>query len=262
MQSEIYGIDTPENVTFGYEISGLGSRFLAALVDSLTLAALLTVTYMATIAFLVTPPGRAFSELLGDWIVAGYFLITFAMLWGYYIFFELAWNGQSLGKRWLGLRVIRTDGMPITVVESVVRNLVRVIDFLPLYYGVGVVLMMLNSTSRRLGDLAAGTVVVKERKDITLSRLARAAAPATVHHPELISMLGDPATWPLERLTSDDMYVVKEFLFRRASLFNRAALALRLAARLGRQLDVAPPDTPQASEAFLEQIAALDSGKP
>lgn len=255
MQSEIYGVDTPENVTFGYEISGLGSRFLAALVDSLVLTVLLIVIYLATIAFLLSPPGKFISEMLGDWVAAIYFLITFALLWGYYIWFEIIWNGQSPGKRWLGLRVIRTDGLPITLVESVVRNLVRLVDFMPLYYGVGVVVMMLNSQARRLGDLAAGTVVVKERKDVTLSALGQAAQPVTVHNAELIAPLGDPAAWPLERLTEDDLYVVKEFLARRSRLINRAPLAVRLAARFGERLDLPPPATPQACETFLEQVA-------
>ena len=259
MQSEIYTVDTPENVSFGYEISGLGSRFLAALVDSLLLAILLLVTYMTTVAFLLTPPGTALSKALGDWIVAIYFLITFAFLWGYYIWFEIIWNGQSPGKRWLGLRVIRTDGMPITLVESVVRNLVRVVDFLPLYYGLGVVVMMINAQSRRLGDLAAGTLVVKERKDVTLPALSKVAAPVIVHNPELIAALGAPTVWPVERLTDDDVYLVKEFLARRDSLLNRAPLAVKLAARLGTRLDRTPPATPQACETFLEQLAALDA---
>ncbi len=258
MESEIYSIETPENVTFGYQLAGMGSRFLAALVDSLVILILLMVIYLATIAFLVSPLGQAFGETLGDWVIAIYFLITFGILWGYYIFFELIWNGQSLGKRWAGLRVIRTDGLPITLVESVIRNLVRIIDFLPLYYGVGVVVMMINAQWRRLGDLAAGTVVIKERKDVTLKALGQVTVPITVHHPELITPLGNPATWPFERLSRDDLYVVKEFLVRRPNLLNRAPLAVRLAAKLCQQLDLPAPSTPQTAETLLEQLAALD----
>lgn len=257
MQTNNYEIDTPENVVFDYEISSLGSRFLAAVLDHLTLAILLFIIYLVTIAFLVTSSGQPIAEWLGDWLVAVYFLMTFAVLWGYYIFFELIWNGQSLGKRWLGLRVIRTDGMPVTLVESIVRNLVRAVDFLPLYYGLGVVVMLISAQSRRLGDLAAGTLVVKERRGVTLASLAQAAAPAVVHHPELIVALGDPAAWPLGRLSQDEMYAVKEFLARRSNLINRASLALRLAARLSAQLELASPATPQAAETLLEQLAAL-----
>jgi uncharacterized RDD family membrane protein YckC len=259
----MYSIETPENVNLGYEIAGLGSRFLAAVVDSLVITLLLVVTYLATIAFLITPLGETLSGWLGDWIVAIYFLITFALLWGYYIFFEIVWNGQSLGKRWFGLRVIRTDGMPISIVESVVRNLVRIVDFMPLYYGLGVAVMLLNASARRLGDLAAGTVVVKERQDVTLAAIGKAAAPFIVRSPDpLIAALGDPAAWPIERLADNDFYVVKEFLRRRHGLLNRAALAVKLAARLCQQLDLALPTgpwTPRACEAFLEQLAALEA---
>ncbi|MEK7327557.1 MAG: RDD family protein, partial [Chloroflexota bacterium] len=97
------------------------------------------------------------------WLVAIFGLISFAFFWGYYILFEMLWNGQSPGKRWVGLRVIRTDGTPITLTESIIRNLVRLVDFLPAYYGVGVVTMFINEQSRRLGDLAAGTLVVHDR---------------------------------------------------------------------------------------------------
>ncbi len=99
-----------------------------------------------------------------SWIVAILGLISFILLWGYYIFFEILWNGQSPGKRWVGLRVIRIDGTPITLSESIIRNLVRIIDFLPTAYGVGVVTMFINTNSRRVGDLAAGTIVVHDRE--------------------------------------------------------------------------------------------------
>ncbi len=257
MQSEIYGFETPENVTLGYELAGLGSRFLAALVDSLAMAILLIIAYLTTLAFLLSPPGQAMYKMLGDWVVAIYLLFTFAVLWGYYIFFEIIWNGQSLGKRWLGLRVMRTDGRPVTLIESMVRNLVRIVDFLPAYYGVGIVVMLLSAQSRRLGDLAAGTLVVKERKEVTLSSLGQVAAPVVVQRADWIAALGDPSAWPLDRLTEDDLYIVKEFLARRPHLINRASLAIRLAAQLSERLELPPPATPQASETFLEQLAAL-----
>jgi len=108
--------------------------------------------------------------------VAVYVLVTFAIFWGYYIVFEMAWNGQTPGKRWIGLRVIKVNGYPISLVDSTIRNLVRVVDFLPAYYGLGVIAMFANAQARRLGDFAAGTVVVKERKEVTLESLRPPAA--------------------------------------------------------------------------------------
>lgn len=249
-------IDTPENVTFGYRVAGIGSRFLAALVDSTLIVVLLVLTSLLFWLLLIIleqtgivslsdaagGPGR-----LAAWLAAGLGLLSFAFLWGYYILFELLWNGQSPGKRWVGLRVIRTDGAPITLVESIVRNLVRLIDFLPAYYGIGVVVMFIHSQSRRLGDLAAGTLVVHDRAAITLDSLAAqmSAAPA-------------PATstgLPIERLTNQDLALAEEFVRRREQLANRATLAPQVALALVKRMNL-PEETlaPGQAEAFIVEV--------
>ena len=170
-------IDTPENVIFGYRVAGIGSRFLAAIIDSLLIVVLevvvnAAVLLLARFIFRVSFAGNDDAGLA--WLLGIFGLIAFAFLWGYYIFFEMLWNGQSPGKRRMGLRVLRLDGTPITLSESIIRNLVRLVDFLPAYYGVGVVVMFINSQARRLGDLAAGTVVVHDRAAVTLESLAAA----------------------------------------------------------------------------------------
>src|SRR3990172_8596477 len=122
-------IATPENVAFQYEVAGIGSRFLAAIVDTLIILALQFVVFIPIGAFLNTAVGRS---LIGDvaqaWLIALAGLIAFALFWCYYVFFELLWNGQSPGKRWIGLRVIKSDGTPISFLDSLVRNLVRLVD--------------------------------------------------------------------------------------------------------------------------------------
>src|SRR5262245_43839706 len=126
-------IDTPENVAFGYEVTGLGSRFMAAIVDTLFIL-IIQVIVNLVLAFVVLGVLSRFvedEEALLIWAMALLGLVAFAFFWGYYIFFEMIWNGQSPGKRWMGLRVIRTNGTPITLSESIIRNLVRLIDFLP-----------------------------------------------------------------------------------------------------------------------------------
>ena len=170
-------IDTPENVAFGYEVAGIGSRFLAALVDTLLIVILQVIVNVTLLLLVAAFLDFRLDDLNGlpsgwAWVAAAFGLVAFAFLWGYYIFFELLWNGQSPGKRMVGLRVLRANGAPITLAESLIRNLVRLIDFLPMYYGVGVVTMFIDSKSRRLGDLAAGTLVVRERARITLESLA------------------------------------------------------------------------------------------
>jgi uncharacterized RDD family membrane protein YckC len=231
-------IDTPENVMFGYRVAGIGSRFLAALVDSLLIIVLEVIVNLAglLVARFVFKFSFASDDTTGlAWLLGVFGLLSFAFLWGYYIFFEMLWNGQSPGKRWMGLRVLRLDGTPITLSESIIRNLVRLVDFLPAYYGVGVVAMFISSQSRRLGDLAAGTVVVHDRAAVTLESLA--AAPAARLNPGLTPSAGSgqwpPGTsWPVERLTSRDLEMAEDFLRRRDTLANRAELARRIAQAL------------------------------
>lgn len=224
-------IDTPENVIFGYRVAGIGSRFLAAIIDSVLIVVLEVVVnaamlLVARFVFNFSFAGGASSGLA--WLLGLFGLIAFAFLWGYYIFFELLWNGQSPGKRRLGLRVLRLDGTPITLSESIIRNLVRLVDFLPAYYGVGVVVMFVNSQARRLGDLAAGTVVVHDRAAVTLESLA--AAPVRLN-PGLTPSAGG-GQWAVERLTSRDLELAEDFLRRRETLSNRSELARRIAQAL------------------------------
>ena len=147
---EFLNIDTPENVVFGYEVVGIGSRFLAALVDT-TIIALLLVAANVILFFFLTRSIPGF-DIANSFIIGLLSLIGFAFFWGYYIFFEMRWNGSSPGKRQVGIRVIRADGTPITLAESVIRNLVRLVDFLPAAYGLGLVTMFIDGKARRLGD--------------------------------------------------------------------------------------------------------------
>ena len=119
-------IDTPENVIFGYEVAGIGSRFLAALIDSIIIAALIGIAYF-TLALITGILGGLDDALLA-WIIALFGLLAFVILWGYYILFEIIWNGQSPGKRWQRLRVLRTDGTPITGLDSVPLETWRVVS--------------------------------------------------------------------------------------------------------------------------------------
>jgi uncharacterized RDD family membrane protein YckC len=231
---EFLNIDTPENVVFGYEIAGIGSRFLAALVDSFLIAILLilsNLTLLFLLANLIT--GEEITQGAA-WVLALFGLVSFGFLWGYYIFFELLWNGQSPGKRWLGLRVLCTDGTPIGISEAIIRNLIRIVDFLPAYYGVGVVTMFLNQQARRLGDLAAGTLVVYDRGNVTLESL-RTQTWAPLQAPTADSAF---AHLPLRQLDEEDVALAENFLQRRHQLENESMIASTLAQALLRKMGV------------------------
>jgi len=250
--SDTLQIDTPENVTFDYDVAGIGSRFLAALVDTL-LILLLQVIVFGTLILLAGMDGL-FSSDAPTWMVAILSLVAFVFFWGYYIFFEILWNGQSPGKRLVGLRVIRVDGTPVTAVEVVIRNLVRLIDLLPTAYGVGVVTMFVNDKSRRLGDLAAGTVVVHDRSVKTLGDLG-----AKRHSFETLqAQVPVPDGFPLERLKDRDLEILEEYLRRRSLLPNRSELAVQILNSLYVRLGITVPPSPgQADDVIIAIYKAV-----
>ena len=236
LPEETLDIQTPENVAFGYQVAGIGSRFLASLLDT-TIVVLLQVVILIVLALIVrSVAGSVFADRISAWMYAIFGLVAAIFYWGYYIFFEMLWNGQSPGKRWVGLRVIRADGTPITLSESLIRNLARLVDFLPAAYGIGIVTMFIDKQSRRLGDLAAGTLVVQDRAPITMQDLA---VKRTVHlRPWAnVSLEG----FPIERLTDNDLSLIEDFLMRRDQLTHREALAVQILNTLYQRLGLPLP---------------------
>lgn len=262
---EFLAIDTPENVVFSYEVAGIGSRFLAALIDSLLIAFLLALAFLTLFLLMVSGLGQSLGEAASSgpsWLLAIFGLISFAILWGYYILFELLWNGQSPGKRRLGLRVIRSDGTPIGPSEAVIRNLVRIVDFLPLYYGIGVVTMFLNDQARRLGDLAAGTLVVYDRGTVSLDSLRtttfeRAVVPQTGRP----AMAGSLAGLPLDRLSAPDVAAAESFLQRRHQFADSRAIGHRLAHTFLEKMDATERRLEEGDVLALIRLVAARSGQ-
>jgi uncharacterized RDD family membrane protein YckC len=233
MLDESWQIDTPENVAFDYEVAGIGSRFLATIVDTLLILVLQTIVYV-TVLLLGRAVLSGFSTVdspLLSWLLAIFGLLAFGFFWGYYVLFELLWNGQTPGKRWVGLRVLRTDGTPITLSESLVRNLVRLVDFMPALYGVGVVTMFINPQARRLGDLAAGTMVFHDKPTVTLESLA--GRPTARHFP---TQFVPSSGFPVEQLSSQDIQIAEDFLRRRGTLVDDLALSHQIATMLLRKM--------------------------
>jgi uncharacterized RDD family membrane protein YckC len=250
-EDEFLNIDTPENVIFGYEVVGIGSRFMAALVDTAIIIALQIVVNLTMVLLLFNLLGI---DMGTTWVTAVFGLISFALLWGYYIFFEMLWNGQTPGKRWLGLRVLRSDGTPITLTESIIRNLIRIIDFLPAFYGLGVVVMFVNAQSRRLGDLAAGTLVVRDQANLTLEKLTEAPRRQLRLQisPHIVEQVND---WPLERLSEADIQLAEDYLQRQTELENGAQLAEQILGRLLQRMAIPEPQSASHDRPyFLAQI--------
>jgi uncharacterized RDD family membrane protein YckC len=236
-----YTVLTPERVSLKYDIAGIGSRGAAAIVDTvLQLGAILVIVlalssmYVTAAAFLPVFHGDGAGVLLVGLLSVGILLVT----GGYFMLFEIVWNGQTPGKRLVGLRVIRENGYPLRPVDAVIRNLVRIVDWLPGIYGVGVLTMLFNPRSRRVGDFASGTIVVREGS--TGADLVFGPAPSEQH---------------AYTLSNADATLVRDFLLRRTKLnaAARAELASRLAVSIGSRYGLPVEVEP---EAFLQQLAA------
>jgi len=258
-------IDTPELVDIEMPLAGIGSRFIALLVDSLIWFAgfLVIVVLLAIFVQSSTPAStRASSDIPEQWAVAIVIFIIFLLNWGYFTLFEAFWNGRTPGKRVARIRVIQRSGRAIGLFESMARNLVRYVDQFPFCYAVGVIAIFASRQHQRLGDMAAGTLVVRDRVQETplwgesgartfTAQIFAPSAPA----PEPHMAYSLPATG-IARLSSTDLEVLEGFFARRLdlSLPTRRALAERIAAAIQAKSGLEMPDGASV-ETFLEVAA-------
>lgn len=232
-------VETPEQIAFSYAVAGIGSRAIAALVDALVLGGtilLITIAGVITVGYVGTT-GR-FGGIAGaPWLLALYVLLLFALAWGYFVFFEGLWDGQTPGKRLLHLRVVQDGGYSVTFGASAVRNLLRVVDLLPPpIYLVGIVTALLNPARKRLGDVAAGTFVVKESRN--------EPAPAAT-----VGGASSAPNAPVSAQLSEDEYAVLElYALRRSQLEpeRRRLIATQLGERFAQHMDTAGRSAPTA----------------
>lgn len=241
-------IATPEGVDLEMTLAGLGSRAVARMVDqAIQLAVLLAVGLLAGLAGATT---GASGDSGGAVAAAVAIVVVFAVQFGYDVAFEVLASGRTPGKRWNGLRVVRVDGAPVGLVTSAVRNLLRLVDSLPGIYAVAMVAVLASRRNQRLGDMAAATVVVRERRGPP--KAAPAAAGAAGSH--------DP-TWDVSAVTAEELATIRRFLDRRSTLTPdaRARLAGELATRLAPK--VAGPPAGLHPERFLEDVAAAKSAR-
>jgi uncharacterized RDD family membrane protein YckC len=245
-QFDTISVKTSDNVTLGYTVAGLGSRIVAQLLDNLVAIplTLVAVLLFAAVAnhFVTTSEGSAFAGaaagLLASFVYFGYFLVA-----------EAVTSGRTPGKSVMGLRVIRVDGSAVDFAAVAVRDVIRVIDLG--VFLVGLVVMFFQPQTRRLGDLAAGTLVVRERAPVTL---AAAVAPPLV-------MLRTPDAGPsidgLDRLGTHEQDALRVFLSRQGLAPElRTRLAADIARRLLDRLAL-PPNAPERlwpPELLLERV--------
>jgi uncharacterized RDD family membrane protein YckC len=237
---ETLRIATPEGVSLEVPLAGVGSRFAALLVDLL----LQSLVFVVLIVVLVAAGAGGYAA---DAIVA---VVVFAMLFGYPVAFELGAGGRTPGKRWSNLRVVCDDGSPVTFRASALRNILRLVDILPGLYLVGTVAIFVTRNNQRLGDLAAGTLVVREL------RSRRVAEPPPPPISEEVEPEELPA-WDVSGLRDAELVALRRFLERRDALEDvpRGLLARDLADRLRPSVGGVGGDLPP--ERFLELVASL-----
>jgi uncharacterized RDD family membrane protein YckC len=252
MHDDEFVLETPEHARIEFELAGVGSRFLAGFVDSFIQTGIL-----AAIAITVGWLRWRMTGDLGRMSTTAIVAIISAMLLviAYYMVFELLWGGQSPGKRLAGLVVVREDGGPIGLQESAVRNVLRLVDMLPAVYTLGMIFIFLTRRCQRLGDMAAGTLVVKVRQWQPQGLQEPLPAPDAP-----ISLPDDPlvarARLHVGSLTPRERDTVQRFVERREELAvaTRRELAARIAAGLWPKFPALQPQDVPDPEVFLEVI--------
>ena len=261
--SETLIIETPERVPLEFALASIGNRFLAVAIDHfIQYFAIFIIAYVADLLgganSALDNPTEFFSEM-PNWTIAILILVIFLIFASYFILFEWLWNGQTPGKRLLKLRVIREDGRPLTLWEAVARNLLRVCDAVPGFvipvYSVGLIAIFLSDRDQRVGDIFAGTVVIRER-----------AGEAPTFSETFSNPISDTAFSRVQKrvetnvdissLTENEIEVVESFLRRRWDLTERQRLwmawriALPIMYKLKPNYDVAD----FTYEGFLEEL--------
>ncbi|MGH2750497.1 MAG: RDD family protein [Actinomycetota bacterium] len=200
-------ISTPEGVAIDLTLAGIGSRFVAGLVDALIKGVAILILVVATIMLSgADAGGGALAAALAAIVI---FLINIA----YDILFEVLASGRTPGKRMNGIRVVGENGQPVTFVASAVRNLMRLVDMLPVGYLAGAVTILATSRNQRLGDLAAGTLVVRDRRARHEVPWALPPSPVPSHVLQ---------TWDVSAVTGEELAAARAFLARRYELTGQA----------------------------------------
>ncbi len=260
LNSDQLNIETPELVAIEMPLAGIGSRFIALLID--TLIWLAGLILLGLVLWIFRPALEAFRNISYQWTVALFTLVTFLLNWGYFTLFEAFGNGRTPGKRVARIRVIQRSGRPIGIFESMARNFVRYIDQIPFFYAVGVIAVFATRQHQRLGDLAAGTLVVRDREQET--PLWNESGARTFTAPVFPQGMAAPepsatVTLPAEgvaRLAPSDLAVLEGFFARRLDLplATREALAQRIAAAIQVKSGLEAP-IGTSVETFLEAAA-------
>ncbi len=243
-------IITPEQVAIRYELAGFGSRAVAAALDFCwqlliyfgIISLIFLIRWLFPVSWLVYP---------STGMVIGFFgILLFFVTLGYYSYFETVWSGETPGKRKIGLRVIKEGGYPVDLRAVLLRNLVRVVDALPVGYGVAFVAVMVGARYQRLGDLAAGTLVVRKGEEDEENSLVSFGAA------QVFRLLEGGVLSQVNRVERNELEMVQQFLSRRSALpfALRAQFAQRLSEPLMEKIGFKISESGVDYERWLEEV--------
>lgn len=210
-------VETSDHVVLRYDLAGGGNRGFAAIVD-FVIATLVLVGALWGFTSLAAATRGAIGPFFGVLV-----LVAFAIAWSYFVLLEWLWQGQTVGKRMYGLRVIRDDGAPAGFIAVLIRNLLRIVDFLPAFYGLGLLMVIVTPRSQRLGDMAAGTYVVRAPRPQLDYFSLRTMTP-----------VAEGASVETRALPGEAQRLIREFVAREARLApaDRTRLARQIAERV------------------------------
>jgi uncharacterized RDD family membrane protein YckC len=245
-------IETPEQIDVSLEVAGAGSRFVARVYDwvvKLVIAVLIILALWGVVYWLGS---QGMSQAVGLLLVAICGALYFCFFMGYEIYFEVHNNGQTPGKKIAGIRVIREGGAPVDFTSSCIRNLLALVDFLPFFYLLGGLLVLLNVKGQRLGDMAAGTIVIRERSLDLLPKPTK----------EVEQLASENLTFTAEQLAAcapGDRHILRSFFqrFRQLETRPRYQLAQRLAGEFQRKINHETATTVTTGEQAVIFLASL-----
>lgn len=254
MEKEIYKITNPDHVELEFQLAGIGSRFLAGVFDLfcmgfITVIAILLVVPFADLQKGLEKPDSALASIWCSLLI----VIFFTVKWGYHVLCEALFQGQTPGKKFNGIQVVSDEGLYPTWKQAAVRNLTRVVDSFPgIFYLVSAVSMGLDPTGKRLGDIAAGTVVVRKEqaKAHTNNRLSARAMVEIEKGKHAV-----PLKLPYGSVDIRNLALIEQFLMRRSTLTE--GKKNEIAAKIATPLYAKWGDTAEDPEKFLEMIQQL-----
>jgi len=234
---------TPEHIELEYELAGIGSRFVAIVIDLIIQFGISAVLFLAMVISSPTILDDGLYSIFSSIFSSIMFiLIAVIFMGGYFILFEIIWSGQTPGKRVAQIQVIKDTGEPVGFLGVLLRNILRIVDFLPVYYILGVIMIIVNKQNKRVGDIVAKTIVVKLKSNLE---------PVVLPNLKVTSDIDVDIT----RINEEEYGLIRDFIIRRWDLKPEARLLLaqKISYPLMKKLSVDPADVD--IEEFLEVVA-------